>query len=407
MTTPAPLQLRVQAPQAAGQPETLELLVYGYITDSAWNDSDVDVKAIVRQLSEHPCATSIVVRVNSFGGDAFSGLALYNALKAHPAPKTVIVEGIAASAASIIAMAGRVRMATGAMLMIHGPSSFAGGTASEVASVAEGLEKLRDSLVDVYQAKTNLGREKLVELLGKDTWLTAAEAKELGFADEIDEAMTVTPTARGGLVFLNSVGFPADRMPPHLAAAGGSAMNEKALIAALKALMGLPETATNEEVLSAYNKVATGQPAKAPEKEEPEPAPMPAPGATAAAEQLTAICTVLATDGKALSPEAALAEVLRLRTVQPPMVDLAVAEGRITPAEAKVLRPLEAVAPEQLRALLAAKPKNSAVPLGPRQASPEKTDSATGPVITAEVKKAAELSGVAPEKIAARLAKQG
>jgi len=403
----------IKAEVTPGQPETLDLMVYGFITsESAWSPSDVAAPEFVRELAAHPQASTINVRINSFGGDAFGGLAIYNALLAHPAKKLVTIEGIAGSAASIIAMAGRVKFARGAMMMIHNPSGGAGGNGSDLRSMADGLDKLADSLATVYQAKTGMSSEKVHELMDAETWLSADEALALGFADEIDETLVVTPTNRAGTVFFNNVGVPADRLPRPLA--GGSQMNDKALIAALKALMGLPEGSTNEEILSSYNKVAQGkEPEKKPEpKEEPTPPATPpatstAPGMQASAE-LAELCAVLTPEGRAsaLTAREALVEAIRLRTetvprsAAPSQVSVALAEGRIAPFEKVALEQMERVAPEGLRAYLATRKPNSSVPLGPSQSRPVVEQA---PGVTPEIARLAANAGVDPVVVAERL----
>jgi hypothetical protein len=150
-----------------------------------------------------------------------------------------------------------------------------------------------------------------------------------------------------------------------------AAMTPASLVAAILPLMGLPPETTMEELMSAIGKVLMG---KDPEKKEPEapeapeaPA-VPAEAPMAAPQDLLALQIALTPDGQTmLSAPAALVEALRLRTVQPAQVDVALACGQITPAEAKVLRPMELSAPESLRGLLATRPKNSAMPLSGSQ----------------------------------------
>ena len=398
---------------APGQPETLEVMVYGCIVGGQpWDSSEVSASDLVRELSAHPAASTINVRINSFGGDAFGGLAIYNALLAHPAKKLVTVEGIAGSAASIIAMCGRVKMARGALLMIHNPSAGAGGDGNDLRSAASGLDKLRDSLAGVYAAKSGQPVAKILELMDADTWLSADEAKALGLADEIDETTIVTPTNRAGVVFFNAVGVPADRIPRPVNA-GGSAMNEKALVGTLKVLLGMDEGATNEEVLAAFSKLMQGKDPDEAKKPEPEKAPEPpamppAPPASADAERLLRALTPEGQTGL-VSVDAAVAEIIRLRTdyvpraAAPSPVSVALAEGRITPAEAPMLRPWEASDRRGLEAFLASRQPGSAVPTGPAQSRL----SAQGPdaVIPERIKQLAKLAGVTPEAIQERMPK--
>src|SRR5690606_6142572 len=106
----------------------------------------------------------------------------------HQAQVTVYVDGLAASAASLVAMAGdRIIMPRNAMMMIHNPWTFVAGDANTLLQVAAELEKVREAMIPVYQAKTGLTRDEVSRLLDAETWMTAEEAVELGFADEIEE----------------------------------------------------------------------------------------------------------------------------------------------------------------------------------------------------------------------------
>jgi ATP-dependent Clp endopeptidase proteolytic subunit ClpP len=126
------------------------------------------------------------VEISSPGGDVFAGLAIYNALKGSGKEIRVKVVGVAASAASLIAMAGdKIVMPKNTFLMVHNPWSMAIGNADELRDTADTLDKIGSSLQAIYVAKTGQSEEKIKELLSKDTWLTAEESLELGFATEI------------------------------------------------------------------------------------------------------------------------------------------------------------------------------------------------------------------------------
>lgn len=130
----------------------------------------------------------INVEINSPGGDVFAGLAIYNALKSSGKEIVVKVMGVAASAASLIAMAGdRIVMPKNTFMMIHNPWSFAMGNADELRETAETLDKIGGSLLATYAARTGMAEDKLAEMLAKDTWMTADEALEMGFATEVVE----------------------------------------------------------------------------------------------------------------------------------------------------------------------------------------------------------------------------
>lgn len=130
----------------------------------------------------------INVEINSPGGDVFAGLAIYNALKSSGKEIVVKVMGVAASAASLIAMAGdKIVMPKNTFLMIHNPWSFAMGNADELRETADTLDKIGASLRATYAARTGMDDAKLDEMLAKDTWMTADEALEMGFATEVVE----------------------------------------------------------------------------------------------------------------------------------------------------------------------------------------------------------------------------
>ncbi len=148
----------------------------------------VSARDFLGELKAIRAADRITVRINSPGGSVFDGIAIYNALRRHPAHVTVLVEGIAASIASVIVCAGdEVVMPENAMLMLHEPSAVVSGTADDLLSMAAALEKMRSSLVSAYRDKSGLPAPEIEELLSRETWLSAAEALDLGFADRIEQ----------------------------------------------------------------------------------------------------------------------------------------------------------------------------------------------------------------------------
>lgn len=166
--------------------KTSELLIFGDIGDLGF-EGTVKAKDIVTELSGLKAA-ALLVRINSYGGRVDEGLAIYNALRAFPGTVTTRVEGMAASIASVIAMAGeRVEMARGSMLMIHAASSFAGGNAEALKSAADSLEKTDQTLAEIYARKTGRTAEQELDLIKAtgDRWMTADEAVENGYADAI------------------------------------------------------------------------------------------------------------------------------------------------------------------------------------------------------------------------------
>ncbi len=130
------------------------------------------------------------ISISSNGGDVSQGFAIFNMLKRHSAKKVVTVEGIAASMASVIAMAGdEIVMPSNAMMMIHNPWGGVVGDADDVESFAGGLRKMQGQLADVYAERSGADREEIVKLMDAETWLTAQEAVDLGLADRVSDAV--------------------------------------------------------------------------------------------------------------------------------------------------------------------------------------------------------------------------
>jgi ATP-dependent Clp protease protease subunit len=132
----------------------------------------------------------ILVTISSNGGDVSVGTAIYNMLKRYPAHKVVRVEGLAASMASVIAMAGdEIVMPGNAMMMIHNPWGGVVGEADQIISFGSALEIMRRNIVSAYASRTNLSESDITAMMDKETWLSAAEAVRLGFADRVEEPM--------------------------------------------------------------------------------------------------------------------------------------------------------------------------------------------------------------------------
>lgn len=164
--------------------EQLSLKIYDYIGDDGWGGG-ITTDYIEEQLKEAN-NKPLFVYINSYGGEVFEGFAIYNILKRYAGQKTVIVDGIAASIASVIAMAGdKICMNTASMMMIHNASGVCIGNAEDMKKVVNALEQMNEVIRDVYQTKTNLDNDKLTELMDNETFMTAKECVDYGFADEI------------------------------------------------------------------------------------------------------------------------------------------------------------------------------------------------------------------------------
>lgn len=165
--------------------KTTEITIYGVIGTSWWSDSfsASDMDKALNEAGEN----DIVVHLNSPGGDAFMGIAIYNRLKRHKGKVTIYVDGWACSAASIIAMAGdEVVMGLGSMMMIHEASNIVWGTKTDMRKEADVLEELEEGIIDIYMTRANATREDIREKVDAETWFSAKSAVEIGFADKAE-----------------------------------------------------------------------------------------------------------------------------------------------------------------------------------------------------------------------------
>jgi len=182
------------ARNAAGK-TVAELRIYDDI--GFWGTT---AKAFVNELdSVAKDADEVLVAVNSGGGDVFDGFAIYNALRRYSGKVTARVDGIAASAASLVAMAGdTIVMPENAMMMIHNAWTIAAGDAAALRKTAELLDKTRDGIVAAYRNKCGLADDEIVAMMDAETWMTASEAKERGFADQIEAPVKLQASVRTG-----------------------------------------------------------------------------------------------------------------------------------------------------------------------------------------------------------------
>jgi ATP-dependent protease ClpP protease subunit len=152
----------------------------------------VSAKGFLAELGALPDGTPVDLRLNSPGGSVFDAVAIHNALKRHEGTITVWIDGIAASAASYIAMAGdEIVMPENAFLMIHDPAGLVMGTAEDMRAMAEALDKVKGSLVSGYAAKSGRTPEEVSALMTAETWFDAADAVAQGFADRLIEPVRI------------------------------------------------------------------------------------------------------------------------------------------------------------------------------------------------------------------------
>jgi len=185
--------------------EERTLYLNGPIAEETWWGDEVTPKQFKKELLES--GGPITVWINSPGGDVFAAAQIYNMLMEYTGSVTVKVDGIAASAASVISMAGsEVLMSPVSMLMIHNPSTIAWGDSEEMRRAKEMLDEVKESIVNAYERKTGLSRTKLSHLMDNETWMNAKKAVELGFADKVLYADGEAPTDAKKLPAWNTAG---------------------------------------------------------------------------------------------------------------------------------------------------------------------------------------------------------
>ncbi|MCD8022939.1 MAG: Clp protease ClpP [Lachnospiraceae bacterium] len=171
-----------QAPEAPAQERTLYL--NGTIADESWFDDDVTPQLFKDELNSG--TGDITVWINSPGGDCVAAAQIYNMLMDYKGNVTVKIDGLAASAASVIAMAGtKVLVSPVSMMMIHNPATIAMGNSAEMQKAIAMLDEVKESIMNAYEIKTGLSRTKISHLMDAETWMDANSAVEMGFADEI------------------------------------------------------------------------------------------------------------------------------------------------------------------------------------------------------------------------------
>ena len=164
--------------------EERTLFLNGTIAEESWFDDDVTPQLFKDELNAG--SGDITVWINSPGGDCVAAAQIYNMLSNYKGKVTVKIDGIAASAASVIAMAGdTVLVSPVSMLMIHNPATIAWGDHAEMQKAIDMLSEVKESIINAYVLKTGLSRPKLSHLMDAETWMDANKAVELGFADEI------------------------------------------------------------------------------------------------------------------------------------------------------------------------------------------------------------------------------
>lgn len=178
--------------KAAAEPGIGELRLYGEISDVSWWGDEVTPKEFAKELDALGDISMLNVYINSPGGDVFAGQAIYSILKRHKAQVHVYVDGLAASIASLVAMAGdTITMPANAMMMVHMPWTFAVGNAADFRKLADDLDKIGEAMVVTYEGRSALTHDEVVALLEAETWLTAQDCLDRGLCDEVEEAKEI------------------------------------------------------------------------------------------------------------------------------------------------------------------------------------------------------------------------
>ena len=173
-------------------PKKAEIWLYDYIGRDTFFGDAVSAKMIGDQLNKAGKIDVINLRVNSEGGEAMEGVAMYNILDRHPARIEVDIEGVALSAATIPVMAGdTIRIAANALMMIHDPYTFSGGTAEDLRKTADLLDTVAGSIATTYASRTGNKIADINKWMNEELWMTASESIDYGFADEITNALEI------------------------------------------------------------------------------------------------------------------------------------------------------------------------------------------------------------------------
>jgi ATP-dependent protease ClpP protease subunit len=205
---------RFEANMAANG-DVLELQMLDIVGEDWWTGGGITSQRVQEKLSAYPKAKTVKVLLNSPGGDAFEGLAIQSLLRRHGARVEVEVVGLAASAASIIAMAGdEIAMHEGALMMIHEPWTMTVGNATEMRTAADFLEKVNASGLDVYTRRTGRKRADVADMLAAETWMTAHEAVAEKFATSVVAGAEPAPKAKSAMQAFMSLRKSMQRVAP-------------------------------------------------------------------------------------------------------------------------------------------------------------------------------------------------
>ena len=182
----------ITAPRAS----VMEIAIYSEIGWFGVTAADFRREFLAMLAANGGTTTMIRVRINSLGGDVAQAMAIYYTIKGASKPTEIVIDGVAASAASLVAMAGdKIVMPENTLMMIHDPKWYGGESAEEHRKYAEVIDKIRDGMAGIYAARSGVEVKEVLAMMSKETWLTAEEAKALGFADEVVESVPIAALA--------------------------------------------------------------------------------------------------------------------------------------------------------------------------------------------------------------------
>lgn len=231
--------------------EKAELLLYGEISDATWWGDEVTPKQFADDLST--CnSKDLVVRINSPGGDVFAAQAIYNLLKSYAGDVTVHIDGICASAATVVACAGnKVIMPDNALYMIHNPHAVLidAYDAVGLSKLESELHAVKKTITNVYQKKCGdaMSAEDISRAMDEETWMGADEALTFGFIDEIDNNFAIKTNMKSDTLIVNSVVLPTkgrnmDKITSIIDKKKGENMKDNEMISKIKAVLGIKES---------------------------------------------------------------------------------------------------------------------------------------------------------------------
>lgn len=178
------------------------LYLEGYIAEDSWFDDDITPKQFKSDLYGNGASEDIIVKIHSPGGDCFAAAQIYNMIKEYPGHVSVHIDGLAASAASVIAMAGdEVCVSPLSVIMIHNPAMLVAGEVSDLEAGINLLNEVKESIINAYQKKSGLSRAKIAHMMDAETWMSAHKAIELKFADRILYEEESVEDKGGGFIF--------------------------------------------------------------------------------------------------------------------------------------------------------------------------------------------------------------